>query len=81
MKPRTVPTTVRRVGWTTREWTYWLIRVTAADHAAKNRRICQHRKRAVASIALKNPPRVNGSDDFELEVVADMVTGDVLCCD
>lgn len=48
--------TVSSVLWMARSYTKWLIKHTAAPHAVKNIRICQHRKSAVASNAFTKEP-------------------------
>lgn len=67
--------TVRRVDWIARLCTVWLITDIAVAHAEKKRRRGQHRKTAVARIALKNlatapPLRVGekGSTEYMKEV-------------
>lgn len=56
--------TVKIVGCMDREWPCWLRIVMRVDHAAKKRRMCQHRKSAVASRALTNdaPGRRRGAN-------------------
>jgi hypothetical protein len=44
--------TVSNVGWKERGWTNLETKVTIVPHPVKKRRMCQHRKRAVARRAL-----------------------------